>query len=583
MVADFDRYDTVSIDLETTGLNPIDSRILLCQIGFGQHEYVIDCRKVSLDPILPFLTSFKWKKLIFNAKFEEKFFLYNYKIEFKNTFDCFLAERVLYPDNMWGNSFEDLAKKYLDVELDKKVRQSFLAVGNGSFTERQIKYAAEDVQYLFPVYELQKTALEEKQLTKVAELEFPVANVVASMELTGVPIDVPKWRSKIIKYNGELEESRQKLFKILFDDNSILDEQLGMFERAGVNIKSQPQMLGALNKLGIDVDQTDERTLEKIKHPAAQELLAYRKIQKIISAYGESILEKIHPFTGRIHADFKQLGTETGRFSCKVPNLQQMPEEFRECFIGGNDYLIVGADYSQIELRILAEISGDPALTSAFVSGFDVHSATAALMFNVPLDTVTKEQRFAAKTINFGIMYGMGVNKLMDSLNVEAKKNGQKTMNIRQVQSLHYRYKQAYRKATDWLESAGKRAIREGVSETMYGRKRYYERPVSSVDHDAFTKKMKGIERQGANSPIQGTSADITKLAMIDLHSTLTEYGYPANIIIQIHDEIVVLAHKSQAENVKECVVDSMMASAKRILTTVPVQVDSYVANAWKK
>jgi len=260
-----------------------------------------------------------------------------------------------------------------------------------------------------------------------------------------------------------------------------------------------------------------------------------------------------------------------------------MPEEFRACMIGGEDYTLVGADYSQIELRILAQISKDKALMAAFKSGFDVHSATASSMFGIPLDAVTKEQRFAAKTLNFGMMYGMGVNKLMDSLNTEAQKTGAATLNIRQVQSIHYKYRQAYRAATDWLEKAGERAVRDGVSETLYGRKRYYNRPTSSVDRNMFEKQIKGIQRQGANSPIQGTSADITKLAMVNLNNEIRDYGFKGDIILQVHDEIVVLAHKKQAQSIKELVVESMTRSAQQILTDVPVVVDAYISDVWKK
>jgi DNA polymerase-1 len=302
-----------------------------------------------------------------------------------------------------------------------------------------------------------------------------------------------------------------------------------------------------------------------------------------MDAYGENIIEKIHPFTGRIHADFKQLGTETGRFSCKDPNLQQMPKAFRECFISGEGYVFVGADYSQIELRILADVSGDDALSAAFKSGADVHVATAASMFNIPYADVTEEQRFAAKTLNFGIMYGMGVGKLMDSLNVEAEKTGQPKVNIRQVQAILIRYKKTYRKATMWLESAGRKALREGVSETMYGRKRFYTRPISSLDRELYDKTLKGIERQGANSPIQGTCADITKIAMLSLYNNLKEYGYRGNIVLQVHDEIVVLAHKTQAEPIKELVVESMMVAAESILKNIPIKVDAYISEIWKK
>ena len=581
VLTDLERHTTFSLDLETTGLNPIDSRILLCQIGFRTHEYVLDARKVDLSPLVPYLASQKWLKIIF-TKFEDKFFQHFFNTQINNLFDCFLAERIINPDSSWNNSFEDLAKKYLMVTLDKKVRQSFLRPIS-EFTERQIQYAAEDVQYLFPLYDKQKELLEERGLTHIADLEFAVVPIVSRMELTGIKIDVPKWRGIVNKYEEQLEEHRQNMFKIMFDDNDVLDEQLGMFERAAINLQSPVQLKAAFDKLGIDAENTDERTLEKIKHPAAQELLKHRKVQKVINAYGQTIIDKIHPFTGRIHADFKQLGTETGRFSCKQPNLQQMPKEFRECFVADEGFTFVGADYSQIELRILADLSGDAALSAAFRSGADVHVATAASMFNVPFADVTAEQRFAAKTLNFGIMYGMGIDKLKDSLNVENVKSGKPLLNIRQVQAIHYRYKQTYKKATGWLENAGRKAIREGVSETMYGRKRFYNRPTSTLDRKSYDRQISGIERQGANSPIQGTCADITKLAMLDLYQNLTEYGYKGTIVLQVHDELVVLAHKTQSEAIKLLVEDSMMNAASSILKNVPVRVDTYISDTWKK
>lgn len=583
MVADFENFDTFAIDLETTGLNPVDSRILLCQIGFGDKDYVIDARKVDLAPLLPFLQSKRWKKLLFNAKFENTFFQHFYQTELFNVFDCFLAERVIYPDNKWGNSFEDLALKYLNVQLDKAVRKSFPKVRNGEFSERQKKYAAEDVQYLFPLWREQAKLLEEKKLSRVAELEFELASVTASMELTGVQIDVPRWRGKVKEYENRKEESRQRMFSILFDDNNVMDEQMGMFERSPINLKSQPKLLDALRKIGLDIDNTDERTISQIDHPAARELLVYRKAQKVIDAYGESVLEKIHPFTGKIHAEFQQLGTETGRYSCKHPNLQQMPKEFRECFIAGKNYVFVGADYSQIELRILAEISNDPKLVAAFKSGHDVHKSTASFMFNVPQDSVTEDQRFQAKTLNFGIMYGMGPPKLMDTLNTEAERNGQPKINVRQAQAILNRYKATYRRATNWLDQVGTRALREGYAETLYGRKRFFNRPKDNLDENSYKKQISAISRQGANTPIQGTSADITKLAMLNLHRELKDFGFRGKIVLTVHDEIVVLAHKTQAESIKELVTDSMTRSAEQIIKSVPIKVDPYIAEIWKK
>lgn len=582
VLADIRGKEVISLDLETTGLNPIDSRILLCQVGTSDIDWVIDVRKVSLEPLLPILRDRDVRKIIFNADFEDKFFQHFYKTGIYNVFDCYLAERVLAPDERSGQAFEDLALRYLDVKLDKAVRKSFASVRK-DFTERQIKYAAEDVQYLFPLYEQQQKALAEKNLIHVAELEFALATVTASMELAGVAIDVEKWRAKIREYETKLVESREKMFSIMFDDNDVLDEQLGMFERVGINLQSPKQILEAFNKLGIDMEKTDERTISLINHPAAQELLTYRKIQKIINAYGYKLLDKIHPFTQKIHAEFRQVGTETGRYSCAEPNLQQMPEEFRECFKADEGHLFVGADYSQIELRVLAELSQDPKLVAAFTSGLDLHSATASAMFDVPIEKVTKDQRFAAKTLNFGLTYGMGPEKLMDSLNAEAKKDGRPQINMRQAQAIHSKYKATYRGATDWLDNTGKRALRSLYAETIFGRKRFFNLPTSNLDRKKYENQLAGIKRQGANTPIQGTSADITKAAMLSLHETLQEYGYRGKLILTVHDEIVVLAHNTQAEAIKDVVVECMIRSGQELIKSVPIKVDAFISEIWKK
>jgi DNA polymerase I-like protein with 3'-5' exonuclease and polymerase domains len=301
-----------------------------------------------------------------------------------------------------------------------------------------------------------------------------------------------------------------------------------------------------------------------------------------MTSYGSTFLDEIHPFTQRIHADFQQIGTATGRFACKSPNLQQMPDEFRQC-VSLKDHKMVIADFSQIELRILAEYSDDPAFVAAFNTGKDLHTSTAATMFNIPIDSVNDEQRFMAKTINFGLSYGMGVMKLMDMLNQRAIEAGTKPVNIRQVQTIMNRYKATYKGVTEWLQQAGEMAYRQGYSTTMLGRRRLFPRPEQGIDGDSYMKEISSIKRQGANSPIQGTNADITKLAMIALYKDLQKYNFRAKLIIQVHDEVVVLAHKSQAETIKDIVVESMLGAAQEVLKKIPVKVDAYVSDIWKK
>ena len=582
VVSSLQRCQSFGLDLETTGLNPIDSRILLCQLKLDTgEEFVINVAKVPLDPILPFLSSNKYKKIIQNAKFEEKFFLYFYNTPIYNTWDTYLAELVIMPEGR-GNSLAALSKKYLDIDLNKDTRQSFFNMRGSEFTQEQLEYGIMDVRVLQPIMDRQIAQVKEHGLETIVELEFELSNVVASMELTGAPVDVSLWKSKITEFEQRHENSRMMMHELLFDDGN-LDEQVGMFERYAINLNSAKQVKDAFLKLGIKVDATNEREIALINHPAANELLEYRGFQKILTSYGSTFLEKVHPFTGCIHADFQQIGTETGRFSCKDPNLQQMPAEFREC-IRKEGYTIVGADYSQIELRILAELSDDPAFISAFQSGNDLHKATASMMFRIPIDNVSKEQRFIAKTINFGISYGMGTTKLMDMLNAEAARNNSPKLSFLKVQDMMNLYHKTYNKVSEWLKEAGNSAFINGYSTTMLGRKRFYTRPdINAIPEAEYKAQVGAIKRKGANSPIQGTNADITKIAMVNLYDELQDAGFRANIIIQVHDEIVVLAQNSQAEEVKEVVVNSMKKSAAKIIKKVPIKADAYLAEAWKK
>lgn len=581
VVSALNDVDTFTFDLETTGLTPIDSRILLAQIGVWGKEYVIDCNRLTLDPLLPFFYEPRWLKIIQNSKFERRFILNKYAVPINNVFDTQIAERLLVPDG-FNYGLADLAMKYADTKLDKSVRKSFFQRRNTSFTTEQIEYAAKDVEVLWAIRGAQKELLEKHGMTHLAQLEFDLAQVVASMEEEGTPIDQEKWRGKIKHYEVLHEESRLKMLDILYSTGKI-EEQMGMFSRGGINVSSPKQLKEAFQKIGIDVDSTNEREIALIDHPAAVELLNYRGLDKILTSYGGSFLDKIHPFTQRIHADFQQMGTETGRFSCKDPNLQQMPEEFREC-VSLTDWVIVGADYSQIELRILAELSGDRKFIAAFESGEDLHKSTAALMFGIPLDAVTKEQRFMAKSINFGIAYGMGPGKLMDTINSEAHKTGGKQHTFPEVVAMLDRYKATYSGVNRWLREAANKAFMSLESETMYGRKRFYNRPdPNKLEAKEYDRQVGAIKRRGANTPIQGTNADITKLAMLNVHRNLEEGGYRAKIIIQVHDEIVVLAHRRQSEAVKEVVLSSMIESAQLLLKKVPVKADAYISEVWKK
>ena len=571
----FNEFNTFAIDLETSGLSPLDSRILLTQIGFPDKSvYVLNAVKSDLKFLKPYLEDRKWLKLAHNAKFEAKFLKHFIGAEFRGIFDTYLAEQLLTPTPM--PSLALTALKYTGEVLDKTIRTSFHDSTNSTFSDEQITYAAKDAEVLFPIWEAQKVLIEKYGLGRVAELEFELVRVLAAMELEGVPINVDRWNTKLKDYEREHEESRLKMHELLFDGTGV-PEQVGMFERDSINLNSPKQILGVFKKLGIDINTTNERELSLINHPAAKELLNYRGLQKIQSSYGQTFLGEIHPFTGRIHPDWQQIGTQTGRFACKSPNLQQMPAEFRYC-ISLKDRKIVVADYANIELRILAELSQDPGLTRAFDMGDDPHKATAAQMFNISIEAVTKEQRFTAKTISFGIAYGMGFMKLRDTLNLN--KAGGTKISFEDAKGLLFRYKKTYKKAIEWLIYAGNAGFARDYSETMLGRRRWFTKPAVDTNYD---NEVASIKRQAANSVIQGTNADITKLALLDIYNELNLYDLRASIILQVHDEIVVLAHERSAETVKDLVEASMINAARTLLKSVPVKADAVVSDIWKK
>ena len=536
---------------------------------------------VDIQRILPFLRDPKWTKIIQNAVFEQRFFKHVYNTDIIGVFDTYLAELLI---NSSGhiNNLAYLADKYANIKLDKDIRKSFFgAKPMAAFSEEQLEYAALDAQVLHPIYRAQKEKIDALGLGRVADIEFSLTNVVADMENEGVPIDSKKWNQKLREADADRLKSKERMNSLIFDGTGI-PEQIGMFERDGIDLKSPKRVKEAFAQLGIDLESTNEREIALVDHPAAKELLNYRGLQKIRDSYGKTFLDMIHPFTGRIHADFVQIGTETGRFSCRKPNLQQMPAQFREC-VSLQDHKVVVADFANIELRILAELSKDKAFTQAFSTGGDPHKSTAAIMFNMPLENVNKDQRFIAKTINFGIMYGMGVYKLRDMLNAKNRESGTKELTINEVKAIYSKYKTAYSDAITWLRRTGEEAYTKSYSTTMLGRRRVLDRADTSKPEDEFDKQVAAIKRQGSNSPIQGTNADITKLAMLNLHHDLSKYNYRSKMIIQVHDEIVVLAHKNEAESVKMVLEESMLSSAQEVLKNVPVLVDAYIDDVWRK
>ncbi|MFL5309201.1 MAG: DNA polymerase [Myxococcales bacterium] len=561
---------TLAVDTETNGLDPHTVRLLLLQVATPQKAYIVDCQRVDPLALKPVLESQRTLKLLQNAKFDYEILKQIAGIEVCNLFDTMLAERLLTAGRSREIGLRALAQKYSQIVIDKTVRKNFIGVVDDRYLdEAQLLYAARDALVLFDVWRQQQEGLKRERLDRIAALEYRCVAAVGDMELAGVLVDRARWRKILENVAVQRDQAQAELSALI----APAIQQATMFGVSAINLNSGQQLMEAFARLGVPLEDTSEATLTKVQnaHPAVAKLLEYRTHEKTISAFGEHILGLINPVTGRIHPDFQQMGADTGRFSCTSPNVQQIPatSDFRSCFVAAEGYKLVTCDYSQAELRILAELSQDEAFVNAFTSGGDLHAITASQMFGVPLEQVTKPQRSAAKSINFGLAYGRGPGSLALQLGVSPD----------EARALIETYFKAYRGVQKWLDSAARDAVRKGYSVTLLGRKRYYNVPPQ--DDPEYRSKIGSIERQGKNSPIQGGNADMTKIALIYLREALQPYD--ARTVNTVHDEIVVEVRADQAEEVKQIVEHEMVRAGQQILTSVPVVADAAIGDYWKK
>jgi DNA polymerase-1 len=346
--------------------------------------------------------------------------------------------------------------------------------------------------------------------------------------------------------------------------------QASLFGAAEINLDSQAQVSDALKNLGVPIpDSTRGWQLQPLAndYPVVGKLLEYRSVTKSLTSFGENILEFVKPETGRIHADFRQIGAPTGRFSCSKPNLQQIPHgpEYRKCFRAEAGKKLIVADYSQIELRILAEFSGDERFIEAFRSGRDFHSSAAAQVFGVSPSEVTPDQRTFAKRLNFGVVYGIGAQRL-------ALITG---FSDREAENILRRYFATYRGLDEWLRNAGRRAVEERSARTASGRMARFRFDESERAQVAST------QRNGKNMPIQGTSADILKRALTLLHRAIQ--GTSARLVNIVHDEILVEASAAEADSAAGELESAMVSAAREFIKNVPIEVDVSISDEWAK
>ncbi|OGY29853.1 MAG: hypothetical protein A3F35_02560 [Candidatus Woykebacteria bacterium RIFCSPHIGHO2_12_FULL_45_10] len=577
IVPDLEKQQIISLDTEATSLDPFQAKLLLVQLATKDQAYVIDCTKVDLTPIKHVLEADRPLKIAQNAKFDYELLKVKADITLGVVYDTMLAERLITNGISREISLKTLAEKYLGLKIDKSIRETFTDPRNpayrGKFTEEQLNYASRDAEILEEIFRKQSKVLADQGLIETAKLEFAVVPVVGEMELRGSLIDQKKWRAHI----AELEGKRDLLHREIQEELLHLSpySQVDLFGNVAdtVNLDSPIQLLAIFKKIGVDLPNTAEATLQKTNHPLAKKVLEYRAYEKMITAFGESILEKINPVTHRLHPDFIQLGADTGRFACNNPNLQQIPADsgFRSCFVATDGYKLITADYSQIELRIMAEVSEDPVFLEAFNQDTDLHTLTASQMFRIPIEKVDKDKRFQAKSINFGLMYGRGPASLSNQIG----------LSVDEARKLLDVYFNAYKGVKRWLDRTGRESVRVGYVRTLGGRKRLFTLP-DKTDPE-YQKLIGSIERQGKNTPIQGTSADITKYALIYIYRQIKDRNLNAYLIHTVHDEIVVEAGVEVVDQVAAIVEEQMVAAGEKLLKKVPVKVDIHIADCWEK
>lgn len=567
----------LGLDTETTDLDPFTARLRLIQLSAPDQVYIIDldafrtvdlARSEDLAPLRRLLAAPRPIKIAHNAKFDAKFIKHNLGIDLGGLFDTLLASQLVGAGDIEErHGLEAVAGRYLNEAVDKTER---LSNWDFELSEAQLEYAARDAAVLLPLRERLIERLKAESLIKVAQLEFECVNTVVDIELAGFYMHKDRWLEQL----GVVEKSRVELAEQLQQVLAVESSQGSLFggpEREDINLDSHQQLTQALNRLGIPVpDSTRNWKLQPLaaQYPIIGTLLEYRTVQKALTSYGENMIELINPVTKRLHADFRQIGAPTGRFACTNPNIQQVPHavEYRRCFSGHpeNRKLVI-ADYSQIELRILAEFSGDEGFINAFNSGADLHRVTAAQVFNTELDQVSKEQRDFAKRLNFGVVYGIGAQRfaLMTGVSVSEAENVLK------------RYFGTYRQLDNYLKEAANRAVLDRQSRTASGRLVRFRYDENDRQQVSMT------QRNGKNTPIQGTSADILKRALKLMKQELG--GSSAQIVNIIHDEIVVEVDADEAEETAGKVEGVMVSAGQEYLKTVPVKVETEIADEWVK
>ena len=597
----------LGVDTETEGFDFTCKKMIMFQIGDTNNQYIIDTRFVSIEPLREILESNDIVKIFHNAKFDYKFIKKWANIACEGIYDTFLVELIISCGKSLGYGLKDLCKRYLNVELNKEVRNLFIDLQGHPFTDDQIIYGAKDVEYLCKIKELQQADIDKYKLHNVVKLENEVVKSFADMEYNGLDLDTEAWKEL-----ESLNTSKADALMSTLDNMVKLDHRLQKFvakyiqadmftpveELRDVDVKwtSPKQVLEVFQCIVPNLDNVNGKQMYKyrFKYPLIDKYVKYKEAMKLCTSYGDAFFKNLAS-DKRIHTSFHQI-LDTGRVSSSKPNMQQIPADnsFRNCFVAPEGWSFVSSDYSSQELNVIAFGSKDPVWLKALEEGQDLHSTCAELVYgeqwlnsgeedcayfknkvkcNCPQH---KKLRNNVKTINFGLAYGMGPHKLADTLNIS----------VDDAKLLIEKYFTAFPSIKGFLDKLGNFGKKYGYIKTFppYNRRRWFTNWYPRIwDNKSSSMELGSIERASKNTPIQGASADMTKHALILMRQQIRDFDLPVKLVMTVHDQIDTICRNDYVDQWKIAMKDLMELAALGIVTNGLLKAEVSVSNCWEK
>ena len=566
-----------AFDTETSSLNALEAEIVGMSFSYKAKEaYYVPVPSIPkergevLAIFKPLFENERIEKVGQNIKYDYHI-LANYGIDLKGEFfDTMIAHYLIYPDmrhNM--NVLSETYLNYSPIKIETIIGRGKTQLNMRDLPAKKIKnYACEDADITWQLKVVFEPLLNEEDLISLfREIEMPLVSVLAKMEREGINLDKECLHAFSKELETSVKEIKDEIFELAgIEFNIASPKQLGevLFDHIKIDDKSKKTKTGQYS--------TSEEVLSKLKkrHPIVEKVLTFRSLQKLRSTYVDALPELINPNTLRIHTSFNQAVAATGRLSSNNPNLQNIPirtekgREVRKAFIPrDNKHVLLAADYSQVELRLIAEMSEDPVMVDAFQKGLDIHAATASKVFNVPLEGVTREMRSNAKTVNFGIIYGVSAFGLSQQSSLSRKEAGEIIKN----------YFKTYPKLKEYMDANIAFAREHGYVKTIMNRKRRLK------DINSRNAVVRGhAERNAINAPVQGSAADVIKLAMIKIQREIDILGLQSKMLLQVHDELVFDVLKTELPTLKKLIKETMEGVLD---SNIPLIVDLDVGESW--